>query len=175
MRYPAAWWHDIWRDGLAGGNGRVGADVYGGVKDMTVMLTHHALWHCGHANELPDVGAAFAEDGIRVLPFRQRDDIHRKSLSMKDRHRADGRLAACPVGIERQFSRRWIGMSSVLQEVNADRSKTATAMSLIRTARPVLGAIVFTNLAFLPKKSKKQVKYHYCSASTLDSLKSEGV
>lgn len=61
MRYPAAWWHDIWRDGLAGGNGRVGADVYGGVKDMTVMLTHHALWHCGHANELPDVGAAFAE------------------------------------------------------------------------------------------------------------------
>ena len=47
MRTPASWWHDLWRDGLVSGNGFIGADVYGGVKDETVMLTHHKLWHNG--------------------------------------------------------------------------------------------------------------------------------
>ncbi len=59
MRTPASWWHDLWRDGLVSGNGFIGADVYGGVKDETVMLTHHRLWHNGNESELPDVSAAF--------------------------------------------------------------------------------------------------------------------
>lgn len=59
MRTPASWWHDLWRDGLISGNGFIGADVYGGVKDETVMLTHHKLWHNGKESELPDVSAAF--------------------------------------------------------------------------------------------------------------------
>ena len=59
MRYPSTWWHDLWREGLVSGNGRIGADVYGGVKDETVMLTHHRLWHNGQAEELPDVSEAF--------------------------------------------------------------------------------------------------------------------
>ncbi len=59
MRYPSTWWHDLWREGLVSGNGRIGANVYGGVKDETVMLTHHRLWHNGQAEELPDVSEAF--------------------------------------------------------------------------------------------------------------------
>ena len=59
MRTPASWWHDLWRDGLVSGNGFIGADVYGGVKDETVMLTHHKLWHNGKEAELPDVSDAF--------------------------------------------------------------------------------------------------------------------
>ena len=59
MRTPASWWHDLWRDGLVSGNGFIGADVYGGVKDETVMLTHHKLWHQGMETELPDVSGAF--------------------------------------------------------------------------------------------------------------------
>ncbi len=59
MRTPASWWHDLWRDGLVSGNGFTGADVYGGVKDETVMLTHHKLWHNGKEAELPDVSDAF--------------------------------------------------------------------------------------------------------------------
>ena len=59
MRTPASWWHDLWRDGLVSGNGFTGADVYGGVKDETVMLTHHKLWHNGKETELPDVSDAF--------------------------------------------------------------------------------------------------------------------
>ncbi len=59
MKYPSTWWHDLWREGLVSGNGVTGADVYGGVKDETVMLTHSDLWHNGRAEELPDVSDAF--------------------------------------------------------------------------------------------------------------------
>lgn len=59
MKYPASWWHDLWREGLVSGNGFIGACVYGGVKYETVMLSHHKLWHHGSAAELPDVSDAF--------------------------------------------------------------------------------------------------------------------
>lgn len=59
MTYPSTWWHDLWREGLVTGNGIVGANVYGGVKEETVMLTHAELWHNGKNDELPDVSDAF--------------------------------------------------------------------------------------------------------------------
>lgn len=59
MKYPSSWWHDLWREGLVTGNGCVGANVYGGVKEETTMLTHHDLWHNGKEDELPDVSDAF--------------------------------------------------------------------------------------------------------------------
>lgn len=59
MKYPSTWWHDLWREGLVSGNGKVGANIYGGVKDETVMVTHYKLWHNGQEKELPDVSDAF--------------------------------------------------------------------------------------------------------------------
>ena len=70
MRYPSTWWHDLWREGLVSGNGRIGANVYGGVKDETVMFTHHRLWHNGQTKELPDVSAAFRSQ--RMLMDQER-------------------------------------------------------------------------------------------------------
>lgn len=60
MRYPSTWWHDLWREGLVTGNGVIGANVYGGVKEETTMITHHDLWHRGKEDILPDVSDAFA-------------------------------------------------------------------------------------------------------------------
>ena len=48
------------------------------------------------------MGAAFAVDRIRILSFRQRHDIDGQALPMQNRHRADGRLAACAIRVERQ-------------------------------------------------------------------------
>ncbi|MBQ9765548.1 MAG: glycoside hydrolase N-terminal domain-containing protein [Lachnospiraceae bacterium] len=59
MTYPSTWWHDLWREGLVTGNGIVGANVYGGVKEETVMITHSSLWHNGVNDKLPDVSDAF--------------------------------------------------------------------------------------------------------------------
>lgn len=59
MTYPSVWWHDLWREGLAAGNGRIGANVYGGVKEETTMITHGDLWHNGFQDDLPDVSESF--------------------------------------------------------------------------------------------------------------------
>lgn len=59
--YPAAWWHDMWREGLVSGNGIIGANVYGGTKVETVMLSHTGLWHGGFEDKLPNVSKAFYE------------------------------------------------------------------------------------------------------------------
>lgn len=59
MRYPSSWWHDLWREGLAAGNGKIGANLYGGAKKETILLTRHDLWYDGEADRLPDVHEAF--------------------------------------------------------------------------------------------------------------------
>ena len=37
MTYPSTWWHDLWREGLVAGNGCIGANVYGGVKEEIIL------------------------------------------------------------------------------------------------------------------------------------------
>ncbi|MCI1776343.1 MAG: glycoside hydrolase family 95 protein [Paenibacillus lautus] len=61
MRYPASWWRNMWREALPSGNGIVGASVFGGVQEETVLLNHEALWHWGRKDPLPDVSMTLAE------------------------------------------------------------------------------------------------------------------
>lgn len=61
MRYPASWWRNMWREALPSGNGVVGASVFGGVREETVLLNHARLWHWGQKDELPDVSHVLAE------------------------------------------------------------------------------------------------------------------
>ncbi|PWW02878.1 alpha-L-fucosidase 2 [Paenibacillus cellulosilyticus] len=61
LRYPTSWWNNKWREGLPSGNGRIGASVYGAVKEETIMLTHEDLWHWGRKAELPDVSYTLPE------------------------------------------------------------------------------------------------------------------
>lgn len=51
----------MWREGLPSGNGRIGALVYGAVKEETIILTHEDLWHWGQKDELPDVSHTLPE------------------------------------------------------------------------------------------------------------------
>ncbi|MBA2938669.1 glycoside hydrolase N-terminal domain-containing protein [Paenibacillus sp. CGMCC 1.16610] len=55
MSYPASWWRNMWREALPAGNGVLGASVFGGVQEETVLLNHAKLWHWGQRDELPDV------------------------------------------------------------------------------------------------------------------------
>ncbi|UKS30953.1 glycoside hydrolase family 95 protein [Paenibacillus sp. HWE-109] len=61
MSYPASWWRSLWREATPSGNGRVGAAIYGGVHEETVLLNHEDLWWGGQAPELPDVSSALPE------------------------------------------------------------------------------------------------------------------
>lgn len=57
MSYPASWWRNMWREALPAGNGVLGASVFGGVQEETVLLNHAKLWHWGQRDELPDVSS----------------------------------------------------------------------------------------------------------------------
>ncbi|MFF3923768.1 glycosyl hydrolase family 95 catalytic domain-containing protein [Paenibacillus lactis] len=61
MRYPASWWRSQWREALPSGNGRIGASVYGGVYEETILLNHELLWRKGSTPDLPDVSAMLPE------------------------------------------------------------------------------------------------------------------
>ncbi|MCU6792454.1 glycoside hydrolase family 95 protein [Paenibacillus sp. WQ 127069] len=61
MNYPASWWRNMWREALPSGNGILGASVFGGVQEETVLLNHARLWHWGRKDELPDVSDTLAQ------------------------------------------------------------------------------------------------------------------
>ncbi|WP_438349982.1 glycosyl hydrolase family 95 catalytic domain-containing protein [Paenibacillus sp. FA6] len=61
MSYPASWWRNMWREALPSGNGVIGASVFGGVQEETVLLNHARLWHWGSKDELPDVSDTLAQ------------------------------------------------------------------------------------------------------------------
>ena len=52
---PASWWGSTWREALPTGNGIIGAAVYGGAAEDTVMINHGDLWWQGHVGVLQDV------------------------------------------------------------------------------------------------------------------------
>jgi len=60
-RRPASWWRNAWREALVCGNSKMGASVYGGAGEETIMITHGDLW-CGQIRgELPDVSHTLKE------------------------------------------------------------------------------------------------------------------
>ena len=61
LKYPAAWWRNMWREGLPSGNGKVGASVSGGVSVEKILINHEGLWHMGNKDTLPDVSYTLNE------------------------------------------------------------------------------------------------------------------
>ena len=55
LKYPASWYGNMWREALPSGNGCIGAAVYGGIKEETILINHEDLWHSGNKDTLPDV------------------------------------------------------------------------------------------------------------------------
>lgn len=55
MKSPAAWHRDMYREGAPTGNGKIGALIYGGIAQETVVINHTELWTLGKVQELPDV------------------------------------------------------------------------------------------------------------------------
>ncbi|MCM1042723.1 MAG: glycoside hydrolase family 95 protein [Corallococcus sp.] len=52
---PPAWWGEKWREGLFSGNGKTGANVYGGAIEERILLNDSSLFWQGRTTVLPDV------------------------------------------------------------------------------------------------------------------------
>lgn len=84
LKYPASIWGARWKDALPAGNGCIGAAVYGGTHEETVMITHEDLWWQAKTPEMPDVSEklpkvrrlllenqSFEADRVLVDAFRE--------------------------------------------------------------------------------------------------------
>lgn len=61
MKYPASWHGALCREGLVSGNGKIGANIYGGSKKETVIINHAELWSGKAIKPLPDVSRCLAK------------------------------------------------------------------------------------------------------------------
>lgn len=61
MKYPASWHGALWREGLMGGNGKIGVNIYGGTRRETMIINHAELWSGKQIQELPDVHECLAK------------------------------------------------------------------------------------------------------------------
>ncbi len=61
MKYPSSWHKALWREGLVSGNGKIGANVYGGTKRESVLINHSALWTGTECNPLPDISRSLTK------------------------------------------------------------------------------------------------------------------
>ena len=75
-----------WRDAWPTGNGTLGALVYGGVPEETIVFNHEALWTAGRTDKLPDVSKLLPE--LRTM--MDRGDYVRANTLYSDQLRKDG-------------------------------------------------------------------------------------
>ncbi|RKN86196.1 glycosyl hydrolase family 95 catalytic domain-containing protein [Paenibacillus ginsengarvi] len=50
-----------WQDALPSGNGALGAMMYGGIAEDTILINHESLWYGGTTKELPDLSVHLPE------------------------------------------------------------------------------------------------------------------
>lgn len=80
----------MWREALPSGNGVVGASVYGGIAEETVMIQHNELWHAGRKSLLPDV--SYTLEKTRKL--MDQGDYHKASFLLSNELKEQGYEAA---------------------------------------------------------------------------------
>ncbi len=63
---PARWWGEKWREGLFLGNGKIGANVYGGASEEKILLNDASLSWRGRTTVVPDVSDRIEETKRRI-------------------------------------------------------------------------------------------------------------
>ena len=58
---PAGWWAETWREGLFCGNGKIGANIFGGAAQEQILLNHSDLVWQGRISVVPDVSVKISQ------------------------------------------------------------------------------------------------------------------
>ncbi|MEG1707053.1 MAG: glycoside hydrolase N-terminal domain-containing protein, partial [Clostridia bacterium] len=103
FRTPASWWGEKWREGLFVGNGKLGANVYGGAIDEEILLNHGDLFWQGRPSVVPDISTKLKD--IRKLiddgNFFEAQQVAPKALLTKNfRPQAEYPLPLCVLRVK---------------------------------------------------------------------------
>ncbi len=63
---PARWWGEKWREGLYLGNGKMGANVYGGASEEKILFNEATLSWRGRTTVVPDVSDRIEETKRKI-------------------------------------------------------------------------------------------------------------
>lgn len=121
----AGWWGSIWREGLPTGNGVIGASVYGGAGNETIMITNANLWWQGRVGVLQDV-ADKVQQVRKTLDdnnFREAENIMQNALIQKGFRPTVGvPLPLCDLIVKQKFDKSITDYSRTLNMENGEVS-----------------------------------------------------
>ena len=63
---PANWWGEKWREGLFLGNGKIGANVYGGANEEKILINDASLSWMGRTTVVPDISDKIEQTKRRI-------------------------------------------------------------------------------------------------------------
>ena len=96
--YPASCPQGKWREALPSGNGTIGAAVYGGVQEETILLNHEDLWWKSRTMEMPDVGGLLPELRSLMLNGHMQEADRFLAQALKERGYAPRIALPLPLG-----------------------------------------------------------------------------
>src|SRR5690625_578082 len=98
LKYPATWWRNMWREALPSGNGKIGASVYGAVKDETILINHGDLWRVGRKDNVPDVSHTLEETRDLMSKGAYQDASWNLTNALKEKEYKTNLSSRLPLG-----------------------------------------------------------------------------
>ena len=126
MKYPSSWHGGLWREGLVSGNGKIGINVFGGVKRETVIINHAGLWSGKSVQNLPDVSDCLTKTRNAMDEGRFRDASWILTNALKESGYDNERGYPLPLAELNMTFFGLPGFSEYLRAVNMETGEVST-------------------------------------------------
>ena len=124
---PARWWGEKWREGLYVGNGKVGANVYGGAAEEKILINDAALCWMGRTTVVPDVSIKL-KDARKLIDngeFMNAQSVIPTALEQKNFHpQAEYPLPLCGLNMHFNHSEATTGFTRTLDMEKGEANVT---------------------------------------------------
>src|SRR5690625_4733895 len=97
-KYHTTTWGQMWREALPCGNGKIGASVYGAVKDETILINHGDLWRVGRKDNVPDVSHTLEETRDLMSKGAYQDASWNLTNALKEKEYKTNLSSRLPLG-----------------------------------------------------------------------------
>ena len=140
---PAGWWGEKWREGLYLGNGKIGANVFGGASEEKILINDAKLDWMGRTTVVPDIS-----QGLQTLrqlvddgQFMRAQQVIPTMLTERDfRPQAEYPLPLCEMSV--QFAQ---------QEITSNYHRVLDMAHGEATVRYNVGDTVYTRQTFVSR------------------------